>query len=265
MKKISFALVCFFSSQYVNAQVSDSTVKILVKDICNCIDTVDINMPETELKKAIGLCKTISLTNLLNRQLITPELLTDEKKSAYLENRTFKQLAESCEAIKRIVASLNKVPSYREKNADNIFTPAVFFKTYGLKPGEVNNLLHVYNSENIGESKCQRLVDIRWTFESEADALEWHRKKIRENSESGNPVKERIEIEGAAALQVFREGSGAAKMLSDFGLKQRHHYFLFVYKNIACKVFVATDDKTDTRELVVFAEAAVKQLKAVIP
>jgi hypothetical protein len=66
------------------------------------------------------------------------------------------------------------------------------------------------------------------------------------------------------ALKVFREGKGTADMLKRFYLKQRHHYFLFVYKNIVCKVFVATDDKTETKNLIQFATAAVKQLKAVI-
>lgn len=263
MKKITLAFLCLFSLPLVYAQVSDSAVKVFVTDICNCIDTLDMDKPEAELKKSMGFCRTISLTNLLNRQLVSVEVLTDEKQSAALEKKTFKLLA-NCDGIKRLVAAMNKVPAYRETNADNIFTPASFFKTYDLKPGEVNNLLHVYNNSNPGEIKYQRLVDIRWTFETEADALEWHRKKMEENSENGEAVKERMEVEGATALQVFREGSRAREMLKGFGIKQRHHYFLFVYKNIACKVFIATDDKTETRELVPFATAAVQQLKAVI-
>jgi hypothetical protein len=264
MKKISTILLSFLLLQHADAQISDSAVKIFGVYICNCIDTLNLNKPEAELKKSFNLCKTLSLANLLNRQLITPEVMTSDKQSADLQNKTFKLLEKNCDGIKRLIAALNKVPVYREKNEDNIFTPAIFFKTYALKPGEVNNLLHVYNSEDLGEAKYQRLVDIRWTFETEADALEWHRKKIEENSEYGEPVKEGIEVEGTRALKVFREGSGAAKMLSDFGLKQRHHYFLFVYKNIVCKVFVATDNKTETKELVPFALAAVKQLNAVI-
>jgi hypothetical protein len=264
MKKITIGLLCFLLLQHAQAQISDSTVKVFSDDICNCIDTINLNRPEDELKKDINSCKTFALVNLLNSQLLTSEIMTDEKQRADLEKRTFKLLATNCDGLKRLVAAINKVPAYREKNADNIFTPAIFFKTYGLKPGEVNNLLHVYNSENMNDVKYQRLVDIRWTFETEAEAMEWHRKKIEENSEYGEPVKERIEVEGAMELKIFREGAGAAKMLSDFGLKQRHHYFLFVYKNIVCKVFVATDEKTKTKELVHFANAAVTQLKAVI-
>jgi hypothetical protein len=264
MKKTAAALLCFFLVQHTHAQISDSTVKIFGDHICNCIDTLNLNNPEAELRKSFNLCKTVSLTNLLNTQLITPEIMTDEKQTADLEKRTFSRLSKDCEGIKRLIAALNKVPAYREKNADNIFTPADYFKTFELQPGEVNNLLHVYNSEKMDEVKNQRLVDIRWTFETAEDAMVWHRKKMIENSEKGEPVKELIEIEGARALKIFREGPDASKMLIDFGLKQRQHYFLFVYKNIACKIFIATDDKTETRELVHFVTAAVQQLKLVL-
>jgi hypothetical protein len=264
MKKIISAFFCFVSLQYVHAQISDSAVKVFSTSLCSCIDTVDLARPEAELKKAFTLCKTFSLVNLLNNNLITAELMSDEKQMADLQNRAFNLLANDCDAIKRLVAALNKIPEYREKNADNIFTPAAFFKTYDLKPGEANALLHVYNSEKNDDVKYQRLVDIRWTFEDEADALLWHQKKMAENSEGGDPVKEIILIQGAQELKIFREGSSTREMLKGFGLKQRHHYFLFVYKNIVCKVFVATDDKTETRELVPFAMAAIKQLKTVL-
>ena len=83
-----------------------------------------------------------------------------------------------------------------------------------------------------------------------------------ENAENGEPVKELITVQGAQELKIFRESSSSSEMLKSFGLKQRHHYFLFVYKNIVCKIFVATDDKTESRELAPFAMAAVKQLQA---
>lgn len=264
MKKTAAALLCFFLLQHARAQISDSTVHEFSSLMCGCIDTLNFNKPEAELKKDFSRCKTFTMANLLNRGLLTPEIITDDKQMAELEKKYFARLSDECTAIKRLLAALNKVPAYREKNADNIFTPAAFFKTYGLQPGEVNNLLHVYNNTDKGEVKYQRLVDIRWTFETEEDALQWHRKKMKENSENGQPVKELIPVEGAGELKIFREGRDAQEMLKGFGLKQRQHYFLFVYKNIVCKVFIATDDKTETRELVPFATAVVQQLKTVL-
>jgi hypothetical protein len=264
MKKTVAVLLCCFLLQQARAQISDSTVHEFSRLICSCIDTLNFDKPEAEIKKDFSRCKTFSMADLLNRGLLTPEIITDDKRMAELEKKYFARLSNECTAIKRLLAALNKVPAYREKNADNIFTPPVFFKTYGLLPGEVNNLLHVYNNTDKGDVKYQRLVDIRWTFENEEDALQWHRKKMQQNSENGEPVNELIPVEGARELKIFREGRDAKEMLKGFGIQQRQHYFLFVYKNIVCKVFIATDDKTETRELVPFATAAIQQLKTVL-
>jgi len=264
MKKTAAALFCFFLLQHARAQISDSTAQAFSQFICSCIDTLNFNRPEAELKKDFSSCQTFATAHLLNSGLLTPEMITDEKRMAELDKKYFNHLAKECAAIERLLAAINKLPAYREKNADNIFTPAAFFKTYGLQPGEVNNLLHVYNNTDKGDVKYQRLVDIRWTFETEADALQWHRKKMRENSENGDLLKEDIVVQDARELKIFREGKDAKEMLKGFGIQQRHHYFLFVYKNIVCKVFIATDDKTETRELALFATAAMQQLKSVL-
>lgn len=264
MKKTVFAFLCFFLLQVTNAQISDSAVKIYRNLICNCLDTLDLNKSDTALRNDFYECKTWSLANLLFKGLIKREIIDDEKQYGELEKKSLNLLAKDCDGLKRLLAALKKVPAYREKNADNIFIPVAFFKTYGLQSGEVNSMLHVYNSEKAGDTKYQRLVDIRWTFETEAEALQWHRKKMVENAENGETVKEPILVDGAKELKVFREGSSTSAMLKSFDLKQRHHYILFVYKNIVCKIFVATDDKTESRELVPFAMAAVKQLQAIV-
>jgi hypothetical protein len=107
-------------------------------------------------------------------------------------------------------------------------------------------------------------VDIRWTFETEEDALKWHLMNLKKNAEGGTPVDAKLYIRGAKEVRAFREGPGGVEMLKAFGISQRHHYILFVYKNIVCKVFIATDEKTNTVEVVPFAIAAATQLEAVI-
>lgn len=263
MKKIIAGIFLICSFHNASAQISDSTVKIFSAYICNCIDTMDMNQPEAELKKTVTLCKTLSLANLLNKQLTTPELLEDPEKAVKLEQRAFTLLADECDGIKRLMVAMRKAPVFREKNDPQLFTPVTFFEENKMKKGEVNERLHVYNNFE-KDSKFQRVVDIRWTFETEADALKWHQLQLKENSEGGTPVKDLIVMQGAQELKVFREGSGSERMMKDFGIKQRHHYFLFVYKNIVCKVFIATDDKTETIETVPFAMAALKQVKEVV-
>jgi hypothetical protein len=265
MKKIfAISISCLLLNNAMT-QVTDSAVKVFSSYICNCIDTLDVTKEEAALKKDFTLCKSLSLANILNLQLITPEALTDKKQAADLEKKAFARLSADCDGIKRLVTALKKEPAFRKTNEENIFTPPAFFLAYQLQPGEKNNLLHVYNNLEKGDaSKYQRMVDIRWTFETEADALKWHQMKLEENSEGGEPVKDIILIQGAQELKIYREGKGSAEMMKSLGISQRHHYFLFVYKNIVCKVFLATDDKTDSKEVVPFAMAAVKQLREVL-
>jgi hypothetical protein len=260
MKKIGIALISCFLLQNADGQITDTVAKALSNHICKCIDTLDFNKSETALKKDYSFCRTISLTNLLNEQLLSPDVLTDEKQSADLQKKTFAILEADCDAIKRLLNALNKEPDYNPKNDIEIFTPAAFFETYGLQPGEKNELLHVYNNLGKDENKFQRVVDIRWTFANEADALKWHQMNLQKNSEGGLPVKDEIIIKGARELKVYREAPGAAEMMKAMGIGQRHHYFLFVYKNIVCKVFVATDEKTETLEVIPFAIAATAHL-----
>ena len=264
---MKYGLLVFFSLLAllpVSAQVNDSAATVHAQYICRCIDTIDLQQQEVELRKSFNLCKTLSLANLLNRNMITPTDMTSEEQMGKLEEAAFEELGKNCSAVQRLVAAFRKLPRFKQQNDEQLFTPAAAFAAYQLKPGEANNRLHVYNHENIAEAKFQRLVDIRWTFDSEAEALKWHQMQLKENSEGGEPVKDMIIIQGAQELQVYREGKATTKMMEDFGIKQRHHYFLFVYKNIACKVFIATNDKTATLETVPFAMAAVKQLKAVV-
>ena len=264
MKKIILAVICCALFKNASTQISDSTAKIFSNYICTCIDTLDPKKPEAELRKQISLCKTISLTRLLNERLITPDLLTDEKLATELEKKGLTYLATHCESIKLLMEALNKEPVFDQTNEGNLFTPSAFFETYGLKKGETNTRLHVYNNFGEGAVKYQRVVDIRWTFKTEADALKWHQMNLQKNAEDGKPVEVELSIRGATAVRAFREGPAAAEMMKALGIAQRHHYFLFVYKNIVCKVFIATDEKTNTVEVAPFAIAAATQLEAVV-
>lgn len=264
MKKLLLILLFGFSLKNGIAQVSDSAILRWSNYTCACIDTLDFNIPEEELKKQLTVCKTISLANLLNEKLITHDLLADEKKAADFVKKGVAHLAENCKSVRRLNEALNKEPVFDETNADELFTPAAFFETYGLKKGETNTRLHVYNNYGKEVTKFQRLVDIRWTFKTEADAMKWHQLNLGKNSEGGEPVKDKLVIRGAAGLSVFRENPKAAELMKAMGVGQRHHYFLFVYKNIVCKIFVATDENTNTVETAPFAIAAVMQLETVI-
>jgi hypothetical protein len=263
MKKILLCLLVSFSLQHTDAQVADSAIKKFSTYLCNCTDTLNYDRPDAELKNSFNLCRSIALTQMLNERLINPEFMTDKNKMQELAVKAAMHMMESCANFSKLLDAVTRPPAFKETNADNIFTPAAFFATYGLTAGETNTRLHVYNNKAAGTQQYQRIVDIRWTFNSEADALQWHDQMMKENSERGVVINDMIVIEGAQQLKVFREGEGMAKSMKALGIAQRHHYFLFVYRNIVCKIFIATDENTSSLQLTPFAVAAVKQLYAV--
>lgn len=266
MKKTILLAVILLAAATGKAQVSDSAVKVYSNFTCSCVDTINLKQPEDDIKKQVRLCKSIGLTVILNQQLLNPDVLSDEKEFRELDTKMLTHLVENCEKFSQIVKVLLNEPEYEEKNDENLFTPAAFFTTYGMKAGETNERLHVYN--NLGNNKelerYQRAVDIRWTFRNEADARRWLNLNLERESEGGVEVKDKIVLPGAAELYVFREGPQAVEMLKAFGLDQRHHYFIFIYKNIVCKVFIATDGTVNTGNLVPFAEAAINQVKKAV-
>jgi hypothetical protein len=263
MKKILFGIPALFLLQHAGAQVPDSVVKKFSTYLCNCTDTFNYNRTDAELKKAFNLCRSICLTQLLNDRLISPEFLTDDKKMQKLGVNSAMELSLHCTNFTKLLDAVTRPPAFKETNADNIFIPAAFFTSYGLAAVEANSRLHVYNNVREAPAQYQRIVDIRWTFETAADALQWHQQMMEENAEGGVPINDMIVIEGAKELKLFRESAGMAKNMKALGIAQRHHYFLFVYKNIVCKIFIATDENTSSMQLVPFAVAAVKQLKVV--
>jgi hypothetical protein len=263
MKKILLCILASFLLQHSNAQVPDSIVKKFSTYLCNCTDTLNYERTDAELKKAFNLCKSIALTQMLNERVISPEFMTDNNKMQKLGVNSAMYMTQHCTNFSKLLDAVTRPPAFKETNADNIFIPAAFFTTHGLTAGQTNTRMHVYNSKGAGVPQYQRIVDIRWTFNSEADALQWHDQMMKENAEGGVPINDMIVIEGAQELKVFREGEGMAKTMKALGIMQRHHYFLFVHKNIVCKIFIATDENTNSMQLVDFAVAAVKQLKAV--
>jgi hypothetical protein len=263
MKKILLCILASLLLQHSGAQVPDSVVKKFSTYLCNCTDTLNYGRTDAELKKAFNLCKSIALAQLLNEHVIGPEFMSDNNKMQKLGVNSAMYMTKHCTNFSKLLDAVTRPPAFKESNADNIFIPAAFFSSYGLEAGETNTRLHVYNNKAAGAPQYQRIVDIRWTFDSEADALQWHEQMMMENAEGGVPINDMIVIEGAKELKVFREGKGMASSMKAMGIAQRHHYFLFVHKNIVCKIFIATDENTSSMQLVPFAVAAVKQLNAV--
>lgn len=248
------------------AQNADSAAQKLAPYICNCIDTLDMNRPETELEVAVNRCKILGVLEVLNEPLSTSVWLHDVNLVRKVDRAIFNILMRDCAAMQRLAKVMLREPEPAETCDPKLFIPETALSKYHLFPGERSECVRIYNYPNLnnGDPVFQRLVDVRWVFKTNADALRWHEAQMKTNSEDGVPVTQKIVVPGAQDLHVFRESLGVTQFMRDYKLKQRFHYFIFVYKNVVCKVFVATNDKTQTAQTVLFANAAIKQLKAAV-
>ncbi len=261
---IASLLLSFILLQQVNAQDSTAS-KAHAKYWCECLAEADPQLPEDSILQMVETCQSLSITNLLNKKIIEIETLLDSAMLTRFNQMAIALMLKDCLLLSTLLEPKKEAePVFREENPQNIFIPDSFYKPFGLMPGEKNNLLHVCNMEN-KDNKFQRSVDIRWVFNNREDALKWHRLKLEENAEGGEPVKGTFQVDNAEEIKVFRESAKAAEMLKAFGLVQRHHYFLFVVENVVCKVFVATDGTVDTDGALPFARAAARQVKENLP
>lgn len=263
-KTIASLIISLTFLLQVNAQ--DSTAaKAHAKYWCECLSEVDPQLPEDSILQMVETCQSLSITNLLNKKIIELGHLLDSAVHAHFNQMAIALMLKDCSLLSTLLAPKKETePVFRKENPQNIFIPDSFYKPFGLIPGEKNNMLHVCNMEN-KDNKFQRSVDIRWVFNSREDALKWHRLKLEENAEGGEPVKGTFRVDNAEEIKVFRESAKAADMLKAFGLVQRHHYFIFVVENVVCKVFVATDGTVESDGALPFAIAAARQVKENLP
>jgi len=262
MKKILFALTtitCFSLAASAQGNSDSVIAKNHAAFWCACIDKIPASMPLDSMQTEVENCQSLSINNLLEKKIVTQQILTDSFRQDNINRITIQLLVDNCAALQKLAAA--PAPTYLEENPAAIFIPASFFAAYGMQPGETNARLRVYNMTD-GKNNYHRCVDIRWVFENEKQALLWHSENLQKNSENGQLLKENIQVDGAAELAVFRESKEALETMKMFGMVQRHHYFVFVTGNVVCKVFIATDESVATKDLVTFAAAAVEQVKA---
>ena len=149
----------------------------------------------------------------------------------------------------------------KEKWSKEFYIPDEFCAARGLHPGETNGLIRVWNGES-KKNGIMRLVDIRWYFNSPAEASEYLKRNMSELSESGDPVKTTIKIKDVPDLYVFSEGAGYRKLNETLGISSYMYYFLFIVQNYVAKVFVSTEKQIPVSEAAAFAQEAAKRLIA---
>lgn len=132
-----------------------------------------------------------------------------------------------------------------------------------LAPGESNGLLLSWYSGDKGNGLF-RVVDMRWIFENEADAVQYMKLNMPNLSETGDPLKEKINIGKVKNLYVFNEGAGMRKLNESMGTKYYSYLFLFTVKNFMAKTYVSSENPLTLSTALIYAREAARRLNAAV-
>jgi len=100
---------------------------------------------------------------------------------------------EETDSINSFVQEAYSHPSPKDSVPMGLFITESFFSEYGLVKGQVEKNFIVWNS--IGNDHIERLVDIRWVFETNEDAIKYHNNNLIDNLEEGQEIEFEFEIE----------------------------------------------------------------------
>jgi hypothetical protein len=127
--------------------------------------------------------------------------------------------------------------------ASRYFIKEDFFSPMGLSLNESNNLLQVWINKNKEKSlPLERVVDIRWTFESPKKAAKYLKQNLKMQSEGGRPYEKSVYLYNASDIHIYREDPTAESLYSTMGLMKVHWYFIFRIDKVMIKVFTAGEN-----------------------
>ena len=114
------------------------------------------------------------------------------------------------------------------------------------------------------DALVQRLVDIRWIFETAEEATKYHLEHLKENSEGAPPLKLRKSKGFGTDLRAFLRDA-KDPMLAKMGLDTNMYCFLFTHGRVLAKVFIAGSHKLGPKEAAALAKAAQNRIEAGLP
>ncbi|OJJ15032.1 hypothetical protein BKI52_39895 [marine bacterium AO1-C] len=261
--QLSTILVIFFGGIHISAQgqnVADSTIQGMAEFNCQCQDTISLRQNQKAIGQQLMDCFTKSMVVYLNKGELGANYLQDNKKLESLQYKVFNYLLRYCLKTRQINDKSKGIPVPQDSVSNQLFIPDKFLTGHKLKKVQTTTHMRVWNA--VKHPHIQRLVDIRWVFDTPEEALRYHQAKLKENSENGRKVTLNDKVTDAQALRVFRESKRMEDMIKAMDLPQRQHCFLFVVKNVAFKIFVATDKTWYAKDLLFIVKKAVEQAKS---
>jgi len=155
-------------------------------------------------------------------------------------------------------------PDGLENITDNLFIPDAFFTKYKLELQERSNV-HIKDWSTIDRTAKFGVVDdVRWEFKDADEAMAWHKKNLKVNSESGEELKDKMYIPGAQELHMYRESKSITDLNKSMGIDSKEYYFLFAMDKVVVKVFVTVNGEVSLEDASVFAKEAAKSVRTAL-
>ncbi len=155
---------------------------------------------------------------------------------------------------------IKKEPVPLPNVASDLMIDAEFFSSIGLTKSASKDGRNVWSGSNM--DSIQQVFDIRWVFNSNKEALHYHKSKLVENSEEGQPIQDVIAIAGTQELHVYRESEKLENMITKMKLPTKHFCFLFVVGNVVAKVYISVNSILSVNDIVKIPEEAVRRMLA---
>ncbi|MBN1180728.1 MAG: hypothetical protein JXB49_00475 [Bacteroidales bacterium] len=123
------------------------------------------------------------------------------------------------------------------------------------------NWRQIWTFADVNTKNIDQFYDIRLKFNTEAEALAFHKKYMDINSENGPEIKKhKIQIEGVKELKVFTQNATASKMfLEPNGLQAL--CYLFVVDNYFVKFYITCSKEYKPDYFVPYIEAAREKIR----
>ncbi|MCB0477991.1 MAG: hypothetical protein KDC84_07500 [Crocinitomicaceae bacterium] len=259
--RYTFFLLFVSSFIYSYAQSEkDSLAQVVATEICDCAEKINVNEIDKINERGVE-CTNSILAKHFDPNFFNPQ--SNEEKLEYaIQMDKIGVEIRKCERIIYLQKIANIYPNPKPEVSEELFLTTEFLQYFGLEKTEDGDKpgMKIYDGPQ-NKERIQRFVDIRWEFETNEDALKYHRYKLNENSEGGRPIEIKQEIGGIQELKVFEESEKMREILDEMKLDGKQYYFIFVKGKVLIKLFFGVPKDYELINLIPFVQQARDQIK----
>ena len=160
--------------------------------------------------------------------------------------------------ISERVKALIKFEKGQDSISRTVFLDASEIK--GLKLMLQSNTRQIWRSTNSTSQDIEQFYDIRFKFDSNAEALAFHKEYENENAEFGPKIKKhKVKTTGAEEFAAYKGATMVNKMSAPYGLQM--YCYLFVVDNYFVKFYISCKKTLAPNIIQPYLTAVIKKIK----